>query len=258
MASRKERHHGSLGNARYPLAGSTRASWRERAPPLRPPGRPSLANIAGGSSAHPGRLSACSDDVVHPLPPWPRMIWPSRQPTSPSSRSARAVPPPSAAKSSGGGGSPTPRRPPIRRRRPPSSGSGAALTSDAGWTPCAAARNGRCRPGTAVPCARLPGTTSTPDGSSSASTSCSQCSRSSLSSSRPVRRTPPSCCTSRPASFSLIGIEAFFHATMLRRLVRQRLPGESTRGMAWYIAKRSIRLRSSRIPPARVARGEAI
>jgi len=56
----------------------------------------------------------------------------------------------------------------------------------------------------------------------------------------------------------LIGIEAFFHATVLRRLVRQRLPGESTRGIAWYIAKRSIRLRSSRIPPARVARGEAI
>jgi hypothetical protein len=56
----------------------------------------------------------------------------------------------------------------------------------------------------------------------------------------------------------LIGIEALFHATMVRRLVRQRLPGESTRGIAWYIAKRSIRLRSSRIPPARVARGEAI
>jgi hypothetical protein len=56
----------------------------------------------------------------------------------------------------------------------------------------------------------------------------------------------------------LIAIEALFHATMVRRLVRQRLPGESTKGIAWYIAKRSIRLRSSRIPPARVARGEAI
>ncbi len=56
----------------------------------------------------------------------------------------------------------------------------------------------------------------------------------------------------------LIGIEAMYHATMVRRLVRRRLPGESTRGIAWYIAKRSIRLRSSRIPPARVARGEAI
>ncbi len=56
----------------------------------------------------------------------------------------------------------------------------------------------------------------------------------------------------------LIGVEAVFHATMVRRLVRQRMPGESTRGIAWYIAKRSIRLRSSRIPPARVTRGEAI
>jgi hypothetical protein len=56
----------------------------------------------------------------------------------------------------------------------------------------------------------------------------------------------------------LIGVEAVFHATMVRRLVRQRMPGESTRGIAWYIAKRSIRLRSSRIPPVRVARGEAI
>ncbi len=57
---------------------------------------------------------------------------------------------------------------------------------------------------------------------------------------------------------ALIALEALFHATMLRRLARQRLPGESTRGIAWYVAKRSIRLRSSRIPPARVARGDAI
>ncbi|HEX6932996.1 MAG TPA: DUF3043 domain-containing protein [Streptosporangiaceae bacterium] len=56
----------------------------------------------------------------------------------------------------------------------------------------------------------------------------------------------------------LIAIEAFYHAAMVRRLARQRLPGESTRGIAWYIAKRAIRLRSSRIPPARVARGQAI
>ncbi len=56
----------------------------------------------------------------------------------------------------------------------------------------------------------------------------------------------------------LIAIEAMYHATTVRRLVRQRLPGESTKGIAWYIAKRSIRLRSSRIPPARVARGAAI
>jgi hypothetical protein len=56
----------------------------------------------------------------------------------------------------------------------------------------------------------------------------------------------------------LIAIESLYHAAMVRRLARQRLPGESTRGITWYIAKRAIRLRSSRIPPARVARGEAI
>lgn len=57
---------------------------------------------------------------------------------------------------------------------------------------------------------------------------------------------------------ALIALEALFHATMVRRLARKRFPSESTRGIVWYIAKRSIRLRSSRIPPARVARGDAI
>jgi hypothetical protein len=57
---------------------------------------------------------------------------------------------------------------------------------------------------------------------------------------------------------ALIALEALFHATAVRRIARQRFPGESTRGIAWYVAKRSIRLRSSRIPPARVARGDAI
>jgi Protein of unknown function (DUF3043) len=57
---------------------------------------------------------------------------------------------------------------------------------------------------------------------------------------------------------AVIGLEAQFHATAVRRLARRRFPAESTRGIAWYVAKRSIRLRSSRIPPARVARGDAI
>lgn len=56
----------------------------------------------------------------------------------------------------------------------------------------------------------------------------------------------------------LIALEAMYHATRVTRLARRRFPGESTRGIAWYIAKRSIRLRGSRIPPARVSRGEAI
>jgi hypothetical protein len=57
---------------------------------------------------------------------------------------------------------------------------------------------------------------------------------------------------------ALIALEAVFHANAVRRIAKRRFPGESTRGIAWYVAKRSIRLRSSRIPPARVARGDAI
>ncbi len=57
---------------------------------------------------------------------------------------------------------------------------------------------------------------------------------------------------------ALITLEALYHSTRVNRLARTRFPGQSTRGIAWYVAKRSIRLRSSRIPPARVSRGEAI
>lgn len=60
------------------------------------------------------------------------------------------------------------------------------------------------------------------------------------------------------AIVALIALEALYHGSRVSRLARQRFPGQSTRGIAWYVAKRSIRLRSSRIPPARVARGEAI
>jgi hypothetical protein len=56
---------------------------------------------------------------------------------------------------------------------------------------------------------------------------------------------------------ALIGGESSYHAARVGRLVRQRLPGQSTRGLTWYILKRSIRLRSTRIPRPRVGRGEA-
>ena len=82
-----------------------------------------LSRIAGGSSAHPGRLSACSDDAVHRHPPWPRKTRQSLPRSSPPSRPARAGRRPSAARLSGAGGSPTPRRPPTRRQRVLSSGS---------------------------------------------------------------------------------------------------------------------------------------
>jgi len=56
----------------------------------------------------------------------------------------------------------------------------------------------------------------------------------------------------------VIAIESLFYGTMVTRLAKQRLPGESTRGIVWYVAKRSLRLRVSRVPPARVQRGESI
>jgi len=56
----------------------------------------------------------------------------------------------------------------------------------------------------------------------------------------------------------LIAGESLYHGITVTRLARKRLPGQSTRGITWYIAKRAIKLRSTRIPPARVARGQAI
>jgi len=57
---------------------------------------------------------------------------------------------------------------------------------------------------------------------------------------------------------ALIALESLYLSLRVSRLVRQRLPGASTRGLTWYIAKRAIKLRSSRIPPARVQRGQEI
>ncbi|HXS61270.1 MAG TPA: DUF3043 domain-containing protein [Streptosporangiaceae bacterium] len=60
------------------------------------------------------------------------------------------------------------------------------------------------------------------------------------------------------AIVGIIAVESLYHGAMVTRLAKQRLPGESTKGISWYIAKRSLRLRASRIPPARVDRGAAI
>ena len=56
----------------------------------------------------------------------------------------------------------------------------------------------------------------------------------------------------------LISAESLYHASRVTKLARERLPGESTRGLGWYIAKRALRLRGSREPQARVQRGAAI
>jgi hypothetical protein len=57
---------------------------------------------------------------------------------------------------------------------------------------------------------------------------------------------------------AIVVVEALYHGVMVNRLAKQRLPGESTRGITWYIIKRNIKIRSSRIPPPRVERGQAI
>jgi hypothetical protein len=60
---------------------------------------------------------------------------------------------------------------------------------------------------------------------------------------------------------SIVGIllaESYYHTLRVISLARRRLPGQSTRGLHFYVLKRSIRLRSTRIPPAKVRRGDAI
>jgi hypothetical protein len=56
----------------------------------------------------------------------------------------------------------------------------------------------------------------------------------------------------------VIAGESAYHGARVTSLARRRFPGESTKGMTWYVTKRAIRLRSGRIPPPRVSRGEAI
>jgi hypothetical protein len=60
------------------------------------------------------------------------------------------------------------------------------------------------------------------------------------------------------AIVALIALESFYHASRVSTLAKQRYPGQSTRGLTWYLAKRAIRLRGSRIPPARVGRGQQV
>jgi hypothetical protein len=57
------------------------------------------------------------------------------------------------------------------------------------------------------------------------------------------------------AVVALVLAEGAYYASRVRGLARQRLPGTSTRGLTWYIIKRAIKLRATRIPPPRVARG---
>jgi hypothetical protein len=60
------------------------------------------------------------------------------------------------------------------------------------------------------------------------------------------------------AILAVIVIESLFHTARVSRLLKQRLPDDKIKGMTWYIAKRSLRLRASRMPPPRVQRGDPI
>jgi DUF3043 family protein len=59
------------------------------------------------------------------------------------------------------------------------------------------------------------------------------------------------------AIVGVIALEALYHGSVVRRMARRRFPDLPANGLLWYVAKRSIRLRSTRIPPARVTRGQA-
>ena len=56
----------------------------------------------------------------------------------------------------------------------------------------------------------------------------------------------------------VIVAEGSYHGARVMQLAKRRHPGENTRGITWYVIKRSLRLRASRIPPPRVKRGDSI
>jgi hypothetical protein len=60
------------------------------------------------------------------------------------------------------------------------------------------------------------------------------------------------------AILGIIAVEAIYHGTAVAKLAKKRFPGQNTRMISWYIAKRSLRLRASRVPPPRVERGASI
>jgi len=47
-------------------------------------------------------------------------------------------------------------------------------------------------------------------------------------------------------------VDAFFLRNSLRKLIAQRLPGESTRGVTIYAVFRALQIRRFRVPPPRV------
>ncbi|HEY0716870.1 MAG TPA: DUF3043 domain-containing protein [Streptosporangiaceae bacterium] len=58
--------------------------------------------------------------------------------------------------------------------------------------------------------------------------------------------------------FVVVGIDVSFQVRAIRRLAEQRLPGQSTRGLGFYVGMRTINPRRLRSPAPRVRRGQAI
>ena len=55
-----------------------------------------------------------------------------------------------------------------------------------------------------------------------------------------------------------VAVDAFFLRYTLRKLIAQRLPGESTRGVTMYAVFRALQIRRFRVPPPRVGPGAKV
>ena len=56
----------------------------------------------------------------------------------------------------------------------------------------------------------------------------------------------------------IMAVEGIFLGRRVRSLVNERLPGESTRGLAMYSAMRGLQIRRLRMPKPRVKPGDAV
>jgi hypothetical protein len=59
------------------------------------------------------------------------------------------------------------------------------------------------------------------------------------------------------AAVLIMGIEGIFIGRKVKRLAAERLPGESTRGLALYSAMRALQIRRLRVPKPRVKPGDS-
>jgi hypothetical protein len=60
------------------------------------------------------------------------------------------------------------------------------------------------------------------------------------------------------ASVLIMGIEGIFIGRRVKRIAAERLPGQSTRGLAMYSTMRALQIRKLRVPKPRVKPGDSI